>query len=148
MFNTVREYVRFAAAREFWHAEDDEGGFGYQKTTIEKIGDVLLPGLKLSDGALKRIREPSVIVVSTIAALSIATVMFYPEKCTEVFLRAFPVASMIKPWAVKLAVFVVAELHIIGLGLRTYGRLDNAPLMQAWRNKTVLPIPIGAVPKT
>lgn len=143
---TVKDYFKFATAREFWHSSLEEGSFVYEKTTTEKIGDILvMPIFKNSDSLLKRIREPYMITAMTLAALGLTTLLFYPEETMSSINRVIPVSSMINPKTVKFALFLASELTILGFGARTVGRLSNTTLMNGWNDKTVMAIPLGAV---
>ncbi len=145
-FHTIRDFVNFATAREFWHEKMDEGVFAYEKNKAEQIGEFLIrPIVKPFDSTLKRIREPYMITALTIAAISSVTLVFYPEECVEKIRNVFPFVSFLKPWIVKLAVFTGTEAIIFGFGTRTLGRLSHGDLITAWNSKSIVAIPLGAV---
>ncbi len=145
-FHTIRDFVNFATAREFWNDNMNEGVFAYEKNKAEQIGELLIrPIVKPIDSTFKRIREPYMITALTIAAISCVTLVFYPEACAEKIRYVFPLISFLQPWIVKLAVFAGTEAIIFGFGTRTIGRLSQSDLMTAWNSKSIVAIPLGAV---
>lgn len=144
--NNVHEYCRFAAAREFWQSNLEQGRFDYNKNILEKMGDILVwPIFRNSDSFLKRIREPYMITAITVAAIGLTTVFFYPEQTVNTLNTVVPITSLIDPKTVKFLIFLGSEATIFGIGTRTLGRLCNDELQEAWKNKTVVAIPMGAV---
>ena len=145
-FHTIRDFVNFATAREFWNDKMDEGIFAYEKNKAEQVGEFLIrPIVRPLDSTFKRIREPYMITALTIASISSVTLVFYPEECVEKIKYAFPLISFLQPWIVKLAVFAGTEAIILGFGTRTIGRLSQSDLMTAWNSKSIVAIPLGAV---
>ncbi len=145
-FDSIRDFVHFATAREFWHENMDKGPFAYEKNKAEQLGELLIRPIAMPlDGTFKRIREPYMITALTVAAISSVTLMFYPEEVVEKINFAFPLVSFIKPWFVKLAVFVGTESIIFGFGTRTIGRLSHGDLITAWNSRSIVAIPLGAI---
>ena len=144
--NSVKDYLRFASAREFWQSNQDQGAFAYEKNAIEKIGDIFVwPIFKNSDSFLKRIREPYMIIAITTTAIGVATLFFYPEKSINMINSVVPITSIIEPKAVKFATYLLSEATIFGFGARTFGRLSNNSLVTAWKNRTIVAISLGTV---
>ena len=145
-FSSIRDCFRFVSCREFWHQTVSEGPFSYEKSRAEKLGDLLIrPVFKNADSALKHIREPYMITALTLAALGTVTLVFYPEQCAEFLTDTIPIGAVVKPWMVKFGVYLGTEATILGIGMRTIGRLSNLDLMSAWREKRVFPVPIGTI---
>jgi hypothetical protein len=146
-YESVRSYLRFATAREFWNADNTQDEFIYQKSTLEKIGSVLVSPLwNTSDAAFRNIRQPLFITALTAAALATTTLAYYPEEVFEMISKVVPL-NRIEPWTVKLTMWIASQTLILGFGLRTYGRLDNHHLKSAWDTKAIIAVPIGAVRK-
>lgn len=137
-FSTFREYARFAMAREFIYADPDKGDFRYHKNKIERLGDFLVaPLFSPSDKLLSNIRNPALIASLTALALFANTAAFYPSVVEKIFSYT---------WLLHDGSFYLSTATILGLGMRTLGRLhplDN-DLMQAWDKKELIPVPLGA----
>lgn len=145
-FDSIGACCRFAGAARFWRTQQGEGNFAYEKNTIEKVGDFLTrPILGSVDRTLRHIREPLVVTAFTVAAIAGATVLFYPDNCAEFITKVFPAVTKIEPWMVKFGMFAISETFIFGFGSRTLGRLTNPTLMNAWRQREIIPVPIGSI---
>ncbi len=146
LLQSCKGYYNFIAAREFWSKNLDDGRFEYETNRFEILGGLLIsPLFKNADNILKHSRDPFMIAALTTAAIGMATLVFYPEECASFVLTAFPFLSVIKPWMVKFGVYVGTELTIFGVGLRTFGRFSNTELYHAWKEKKIVPIPIGSI---
>ncbi len=64
------------------------------------------------------------IIALTIAALFVATMIFYPSVIAGIF--------FISGAIIKLSLFALAQMTVLGVGLRTLGRLTNPKLMSEW----------------
>lgn len=145
-FQAVKNCYHFVSCREFWHQTPSEGSFEYEKNWAERWGDAMVrPVFKNTDTALRHIREPYMITALTLAAIGMVTLVFYPEKCGEFLTDTLPIGDYIKPWMIKFGVYLGTEAVILGAGLRTFGRYDNQELIDAWREKRILAIPMGTV---
>lgn len=142
----LRNYLSFAFAREFCNPRESDEPFIHQKGFLEKAGGILVsPFLRPCDGLLKNIKEPFMITAMTVSAMGLTTLFFYPEETVNALKVVFPFVSYIQPKVVKFAVFIGSEATLLGFGLRTYGRLSNAALVNAFESKTVVPLSLGTV---
>lgn len=142
-FNSVGDYFRFGNAKSFFHSGEQKF-FEYPKNLLERIGDRLVkPVASTTDFLLVNIRNPLMILALTVAAIALVTIAFYPTVFMNALGAVIPFVFSIEPWMVKLAVFAAVEINILGVGLRTLGRLTNKVLMQAWTNKEIIPISLG-----
>lgn len=142
----IKEHLRFITAREFWKNPRENGFFNYKKNTIERVGDLFVfPLFGGSDYFLKNIKEPYFITALTVVSIALTTLFFYPKKCAEFAVKIFPLFSSIEPWMVKFGTYVISQLTILGIGLRTLGRYSNQELNTAWKQKSIVSIPVGTV---
>jgi len=138
-FTSFGQYLKFSFAREFIYRDETKGDFSYNPNALEKLGGYLVaPLMKPSDSLLKNIRNPLVITALTIGAIFVATLVFYP---------AVVVSLLQNITVLKFAICSLVDVTILGLGLRTLGRLgvsgDNG-LLSAWDKGEIIPVPIGA----
>lgn len=135
-FASFKSYCRFAMAREFVHKETGSP-FIYAKKRLEKIGDLLAsPLIKPGDFVLKNIRNPLFVTAAVIIGLALTTLLFYPAIIPSLVLFTF---------TVKAGIFLLCQSTILGIGLRTLGRLGHPELMSAWDRQKLAPVPIGAI---
>ena len=133
-FNSFNEYFQFALAREFVQRETYEP-IPLRQNKVEKWGGFLIkPLVQPGDFALRNIRNPLFITAIVIISLALTTLIFYPA-----LIPAFILSD-----AVKLGLYVMTQSTIIGLCLRTLGRLNNQELIDAWTNKELVPVRIGS----
>lgn len=138
-FDTFSSYVRFTFARDFIKKDPSEISFHYTKNKWEKTGDFLTkPVLKPIDFSGRNSRNPFFITALTIAALFVATVLFYPAMVSG-FLT-IPVVV-----GIKTALYTLTQITIVGLCLRTLGRLNNPVLMSEWDKHNLIPQRIGSI---
>ena len=144
-FNSFSHYFQFAFAKEFRMAETGEK-FEYAKTVLEHAGRVLTkPLLGLGDHSLMNLTNPLMIVALTTASAVAVTIAFYPKQLMDAISKVVPPVRKIKAEHVKLGLFILVEATILGIGLRTFGRLSNSSLMAAWTQRTIMPILLGTV---
>lgn len=142
-FNSCTDYYRFSGAKGFYEIKNQKE-IAYPKHFLEKVGDrILSPTVVPIDRILQNIKNPLMIVALTVAAIAITTIAFYPEVIASAIGTLFPFLLKVQPRMLKFAVFSVIEINILGLGLRTLGRLCNDDLMQAWTSKKIEAISIG-----
>lgn len=138
-FDSFSNYVRFAWAREFTTKDPCEATFKYTKNTYERLGDAMTgPVLRPMDFSARNSRNPFFITAMTIAALFVATLVFYPAVVAGL-LTAGVVTG------IKVTLFSLTQLTIVGLCLRTLGRLNNEALMDEWDQNHLNPLGIGSV---
>lgn len=143
-FDSWRECLQFTFARGFWNNQTNNP-LVYEKHALENIGGFLTkPILGTADVVGKNIRNPLVIVASTIVLLAAVTIAFYPAQFMFALSFVIPKVIQIKPWMIKFAVYSLVQTAIIGIGIRICGRLSNVHLLDLWNNKLIKPIPIGA----
>lgn len=145
-FDSFSEYWQFAWAREFRDVENHEK-VGYAKTRLERLGDFMVyPINRISDHALRNIRNPLMILTVTVTAIVAVTILFYPEELVNFVSRAIPIAQQVKPWMIKVALYSSLQVTIIGMCLRMLGRLDpSGELWNLWNQspRDILPIAVG-----
>jgi hypothetical protein len=143
-FESYRDYFNFVWAKGFYNIKRQEQ-IQYPSNFLEKAGrGFLAPAFVPLDQLLQNIKNPLVITALTVTAIAIVTIAFYPATSASMIGTLFPFIFKIQPWMLKFAVFAAVELNILGIGIRTLGRLCNAELMQAWTRREVIPISIGA----
>ncbi len=145
-FNSFSEYWQFAGAREFWDVDNNERVI-YAKTRMEHLGDFLAyPLMKITDYAMRNIRNPLMILSVTLTAIIGVTILFYPEELVNVVSRVIPIAQQLKPWMIKVALYMTLQITILGIGLRTMGRLNPfGELWIVWNQtpRVIVPIALG-----
>lgn len=149
-FDSWKHYFNFVFAREFRYVSNDEKFNPSKHTILQKIGGLLCkPIVNLADYTFLNIRNPLVILSWTIAAVAAASIIFYPVEFIDFMSKALPFAQKIEPWMLKLSLFTILESTILGVGLRTIGRINNSELWTAWRAKEIYAVVLGVevVPK-
>ena len=95
---------------------------------------------------MRNIRNPLMTLSVTLTAILAVTILFYPEELMQFVSRAIPLAQQMQPYMVKVALFTTVQVTILGLGLRTFGRLSHSgELWRAWDQtpRQIIPIAIG-----
>lgn len=142
-FDSRADYFRFMWARKFLTA-DRRQEFTYAKSKLEILGEGLSkPALGLTNYALQNIRNPLMITALTLAAIGVTTILFYPDQFVRQVVQFMPFALCLKAWMIKAGLYAATQMMIIGVGLRTLGRLNNLQLRNAWAQRQVIPIFIG-----
>lgn len=145
-FDSFQEYWQFAWAREFRDVTTQERVV-YAKTRLEYLGDFLVyPVMRSTDHAMRNIRNPLMILSVTLTAILGVTILFYPEELMKTVAKGLPMAQQLKPWMIKAALYTVLQLTILGIGMRTLGRLDPAgDLWNLWDRgpREIVPIAVG-----
>lgn len=142
-FDSCRDYFSFVFAKGFYDPKE-KTVVDYPKNLLEKVGGVILaPAFTSTDQLLQNIKNPLVITALTLAAIAIVTIAFYPATFVGMIGIVIPFIWSIQPWMIQLAVYGAVQLNILALCLRTFGRLSNPSLTQAWTNRNVIPIAIG-----
>lgn len=136
-FSGFKEYANFALAREFIYADSSKGNFKHSPNTLEKLGSFLVaPLFNPADKIMKNMNNPVVIVAVTTAGLFAATLAFYPATIVHIIDHV---------WVLHMASFALSQSAILGIGLRTLGRLSqDCALMQAWKRQELIPLPLGS----
>lgn len=143
-FDSMNDYFRFVFAKSFYTSGDRPEEFKYDKNFIENVGSISTHTVSfVADFMLRHIRNPLMIVALTVAAIAVVTIVFYPGTFVAGVATLFPFVLAIQPWMVKLSVFAFVQWNIIGVGLRTIGRLSNSTLMNCWVQKDIQAVSIG-----
>lgn len=138
-FDRFSDYLRFAGAREFTYRDQKDTSFKYTKNRCEKIGHALAkPVIGPLDFIGRNSRNPLLIAALTITAVFVATLIFYPSVIAIVFTATVVVC-------LKAAAFTLTQAAIVGLCLRTLGRLNNQELMRKWAAHRLSPQSIGSL---
>lgn len=85
------------------------------------------------------------ITAIAIVLIALVTIVLYPEECARVALAILPPLSRAKPYHFKFGVFAWNALTILGITLRTLGRLSNEPLHSQWKGGHLQLLHLGAV---
>lgn len=143
-FDSWRSYFRFALCREFIDASTGESF--QSRSRMEKVGGGLTAlAIKPLDGAVQNFREPGAIAALTAAMLALTTVVFYPRQTIGAAITALPFLGAVRSEHIKASIFIISQLTIFGLGLRTLGRLCDSELMEAFYSRRIVPVSIGTV---
>jgi len=135
-FNSIRGYFQFALAREFVY-QDSLSQFHYRQNKLEKVGAFLArPIFQPGDYLLKNIRSPLFITATVVAGIALTTLVFYPGVVPGLLGLAN---------AIKLGVYAVTQSTIVGVCLRTLGRLNHRELMEAWAHQRITSVTLGSI---
>jgi hypothetical protein len=138
-FETFASYVHFSLARDFNVKDDSQTPYLYPKNNCEKVGNLLSkPVLAPLDFSMRHGRNPLFIMALTIVGVFTATMLFYPAVVAGVI-------SVTALLVIKIAAFTLIQTSIIGLGLRTFGRLNNPQLMDAWDRQNIAINKFGSI---
>ncbi len=142
-FDSVRDYFRFAAAKEYRRIDAEYTTYE-EKNIIEKIGDVFAFILHRStDSLVKNIKSPAFILGVSMLSSGVVTFVIYPQWTSETIMYFAPGISMITPEIIRKVGFVFTEATILGYTMRTLGRLTNSELMEQWSRREIIPIYAG-----
>lgn len=132
-------FPRFWAFSIAYSFRDKEGNsFIYEKNTLEKAGHFLRLGVGMATNTLFReIRNPIMIIALTALALLGVSIAFYPATALNVIASVCPILLKTKPWMARFALYLLCQSTILGIGLRTLGRLNNDLLVKAWKDGTL-----------
>lgn len=144
-FDSYKQYFQFAFAKEF-RLQENYDPFVYPKSALERVGEGLAkPFTGFTDYSLKNIRNPLFITTLAMTAICAVTILFYPDRVVQWVERFIPMVLNVKPWMVKAGFYTVIQSMILGLGLRTLGRLNNPSLWETWtlEPRKIIPISLG-----
>lgn len=131
-FDSYRQYAGFTFAREFFH-RDTKQVYLYPKNILEKVGGALtFVVLKPADLLILKIRSPLVVLSSVIVGIALTTILFYPTQSIAMAMYLFPPLVKTGPKLLRMGTFLLLQSTILGLGIRTLGRLSNPELMNMW----------------
>lgn len=138
-----KKLFAFAYAKGFRNIETHKD-FLWKKNRAEHFGTALRWGVgHVADVLLKEIKNPIMIVGLTSLALLGVTIAFYPGTLLAVTAKVFPIAFKVKPWMVKMALYILVQTTIAGVGIRTFGRLSNETLVREWDSGRLRAIHLG-----
>jgi len=146
-FDSYHHYFQFVFAKEF-RLQENHDPFVYSKSVLEHVGGILAkPFTGFTDFSLKNIRNPLFITSLALTAICGVTILFYPDRVVQWMERFIPVVLNVKPWMIKAGFYTAIQSVILGIGLRTLGRLNNAVLWEAWTTlpRRIIPISLGTV---
>jgi hypothetical protein len=117
----------------------------YTPTTLEKVGRVFQWGVAgFLDFFLRNFKNPLMIITLTAIAMVVTTFCFYPIVTFAGIVAVIPFLQYVITPTVLLAItFGIAQLTILGICLRTLGRLNNQGLMGRYNAGELKPILIG-----
>ena len=135
-FDSFKDYFRFLGAKEFVYT-DTKATFEYQQNLLEKTGRFLAyPIWHSGDFMIRNIRNPLFVTAIVAAGIALTTLLFYPSVFTGVL------------WgvgALKFPAYLITQSTILGVGLRTLGRLSNSQLMMSWDARQIEPLRVGSI---
>ncbi len=148
-FDSWKHYFSFAMAREY-AAPQRQGQEPitppHQPNSVERVGHSLAAVvISPLDAVLRGIRNPLVVVSTALVLIFLASIAFYPVQTWGLVTTVLPFVSKIQAHHIQAVCYGVSQVVILGLGVRTIGRLSNEALMRAYRAKEVVPVPIGAI---
>jgi hypothetical protein len=118
--------------------------YEYERNSLERLGDALRkPQALFADTAIRQIQRPATIALLTLLAVVVITIGFYPDKIRDLISALIPWAAEIRPWMLKLVLYLGVQVTILGLGLRALGRFRNQHLMHAWQTHRIDPVFVG-----
>lgn len=139
----TRKFFAFTFAKGFRNIQTLEEHH-WKKNSFEHLGTALRWGVgSLTDTLLKEIKNPIMIVGLTSLALLAVTIAFYPGTVIAATAKICPVALKIRPWMIKMALYILLQSTIAGIGIRAYGRLCNEQLLQVWKQGSLKAIHVG-----
>ena len=118
--------------------DDSKNRESTNKNVLEYAGEALSSHVtKLPKKIIKILKNPKVITVAltAISMLAVQTA-FYPAITARVTKSVIlALSSYIKPWAVKMALYISTQSYLFGMGLRSLGRFSNQELMNKIGNQ-------------
>ena len=143
-FRSWREYGSFSLAREFIDPKTLQPfaqiGWG------ERVGGGMASFVTVPfNFCLREARNPLFIAAATIASIALVTLCFYPVEAFAVASTLFPFLKSVSVWHVRAGLYALSQIILLGMGVRTFSRLSNQVLMDAYRTGRAIPIAIGAV---
>lgn len=144
-FDSVKHCFQFIVAKDFYsHCQDQV--FSYPKNWTEKVGNALLIPFTLpTDRALQNIKNPLVITTLALVAIALVTIAFYPVQFVNAVETVAPFIFKIQPYTLKFCAYMATQAIILGLGLRTLGRMNNPHLIGEWNPRKLIPLFLGTV---
>lgn len=138
-FDTLVSYLHFGLCRNFSVNIASSTPYHYTQNNLEKVGNFLSrPVLGPLDFSVRNGRNPLFILALTVVGVFTATMLFYPAVIAQAIT---PLALLV----IKTGSFIALQSAILGLGLRTLGRLNNPELMKAWDNAEIVSNRFGSV---
>lgn len=146
-FLSIRDFretsFAFAFAKEF-RRKDTQAKYNYELGKVEKFGRTLMRGVEsVLDLTLREIKNPILIIALTALTLLVVTIVYYPQQAWLLVTTVVPFAKSIEAWMVKMALYILTQITVSGIGLRAFGRFSNPILCQAWRNNELEAVMLG-----
>jgi len=153
-FGSWRNYFRYILARKFIPFEKNQEDtftnankvleYQYQTNILEKIGQFISrPIIEPLSFVVKHIQNPLFIIALTITAIALVTIGFYPNYFILVAAKVFPLILKLQPWMIKLGLYCVLLITILGIGIRGLGRVCNEELLKKWHEKKIWVMDLG-----
>ena len=116
----------------------------YPQNRLESVGNNLRWMLgRSTDLLLREIKNPITIIALTSLALFSVTIAFYPSSALLLAAKLLPPLSHLKPWMLKLTLYIATQSTILGVGLRSLGRFNNEALFRSWKRSELEAVFIG-----
>lgn len=129
----------FAIAKDFSHPNGQP--FAWRKNRSEEIGHVMRMGIgSLANTFFTHIKNPTSIVAMTALGSLAVTMAFYPETTLNFIATVCPIALKIEAWMIRAALYILCQTTVLGLCIRTLGRLDNPELVNNWKAGNLVPV--------
>lgn len=131
----VRKYFQFILAKYFFDASGQR--FTYHPTRFEYWGDLLLKPFTFPiDTFLKYFNWQVILIVIVFSSLIGTTLFYYPDYFLKLIEKAIPFFSAAQ---MKFVCFVIVQVYLNGLFIRSLGRLSNQTLKSAWDSEVITP---------
>lgn len=145
-FHSVRDYFSFIGAKKFYYTQQLDKEF--TPSRLERYSQkVLAPFLYPVDKLCENINQPILLAVANVVGVAATTVFFYPNHSFQAIQTACSPFFELEPWMLKFGTYVMAETAITSLMVRTFARLNQTDLLQAWKNREVVPLHFGGQKK-
>ena len=135
LINSFKRHLKFVLAPNFITSEGKT--FYYHPTFLEKWGsNLLVPFVFTLETFIKYLNWQFLIFGIVLASLIATTIFYYPDQITQSIEKLIPVLK----WEyTKLFFFIFIQWYIQSTFMRTWGRLSNEHLMNAWLAREIQP---------
>ena len=138
----LKKHFQFVVAKNFQNK--DGSSFLYSLSLCERLGKILLvPFTFPLEFLLSFFSWQIVLMIITMTALVMASIFYYPDQIAKVISWIVPLISREQA---KFLCYLWIQCYLIGMLLRTLGRLSNPVLKNAWISGNLQAILPGARP--
>ena len=124
IFDLVRNQLQFVFAKRFHNLKGES--FSYTPTLFEKLGEKLLTPFKLPMDVFLRYFNWQLILLGLVVCSIVGTTLFYyPNQIAILIEWIVPIINREKA---KFLCYILLQLYLNGMLLRSLGRLSNQVL--------------------